>query len=101
MDFVLMLYSICIMSTLLIVLINIYPWPMLYQMLNALINVWRAAWVLGSGSAAQVSQCRLGGFLSFGSFARALPRRSLSGCTLRERRGFPFHAPRVRLLQEF
>ncbi len=33
--------------------------------------------------------------------ARALPRHSLFGRTLRERRGFPFHAPRVRLLQEF
>ncbi len=37
-----------------------------------------------------------------GSSARPQPlRRSLSGYTLSERRGFPFHAPRVRLLQEF
>ncbi len=58
-------------------------------------------WGLGLGSAAQVSLFGLGGFLSFGSFARALPRRSLFGYTLRERHGFPFHAPQVRLLQEF
>ena len=54
----------------------------------------------GSGRAAQASRCCLGGFLSVGSPARAAAF-FISGYTLNERRGLAFHAPRVRLLQEF
>ena len=60
-----------------------------------------ASGVGGCGCAAQLSMCCLGGGGS-GSPALAQPlRRSLFGYTLRERRGHLFHAPRVRLLQEF
>ncbi len=56
---------------------------------------------VGVGCAAQASRCCLGGFLSVGPPARMQLRRSLFGYTLSERRGLTFHAPQVRLLQEF